>query len=238
MSAKKNETHKVNNFEYQLEGEEEQANSVFNKMDTLYIGCIDKEKRKKVSEWTEEVSIMGKAMEFRLDSGAEMSVLTLKDFKSLKISQPLQKNKVTLIAYGNENFKIHPVGSITLDCTTKAGKTTNIEFQVIDVDSKPILGLDDCIKLQLIKRIQEISTTKEPLTLETVLKQFSNVFSDIDSRKTQYYVKSRNNTSYKSSKINPPNTTSKVKTKVGRSRKKKHRSPINEPTKWVSNLVY
>lgn len=74
---------------------------------------------------------------------AQNQVLPIKYFKHLKLnnSQIIPSN-IVIISY--ENFKSKSLGNITLKCHHKE-KHSFIKFLIVDLDSEPLLGLNDCI---------------------------------------------------------------------------------------------
>lgn len=60
----------------------------------------------------QKLNIRGKEISFKLDSGAEVNVLPHSHFVKLGCVDHLQNTNVTLVAYGDSNFKIKPLGKI------------------------------------------------------------------------------------------------------------------------------
>ena len=72
---------------------------------------------------------------------------------------------VVLVSYGNNRLK--PIGSVDLVCSTEKHTNVLLTFTVIDVKAKPILGLQGCQKLQLIKYIVNISLEFKTKVIES-----------------------------------------------------------------------
>ena len=76
---------------------------------------------------------------------------------------------------------MHPLGEVKL----KVNKEHCLKFQVISGKQKPILSAQTCQTLELLKiseQIHEISETgtgNKPLTKESILKEFHDVFEGL-----------------------------------------------------------
>ncbi|KAJ3661691.1 hypothetical protein Zmor_006078 [Zophobas morio] len=132
--------------------------------------------------WYEEVEIQGQKLNCKIDTGAQVSVLPYNDFKSLNTKKKLQPTNVTLVAYGNKNFKITPVGQVTLKLKV-GNQIAEVNFVVVNPSSGAILGLQDCLRLQLISR--STKATNEPqkyiheLTMEMITEKYKLIFNGI-----------------------------------------------------------
>ena len=91
----------------------------------------------------------------KLDTGAEANVLPVSDYNKLLNRPPLKSTDIKLTAYGGSS--INPIGTCILQCSSK-DKSHDVKFYVVTVDSQPILGLKDCEKLGLVKRVDTVET--------------------------------------------------------------------------------
>ncbi|KAF2889824.1 hypothetical protein ILUMI_16349 [Ignelater luminosus] len=78
------------------------------------------------------------------------SVLPYDVIKNLERENSIKSTNKTIIAYGGNKIKV--VGEIILKCMVRKNEY-KIKFIVVDVKSRPILGLNACIKLNLISKI-------------------------------------------------------------------------------------
>ena len=76
----------------------------------------------------------------------------------LKINKKLKLSKIKLSAYNNTRLEIE--GEIDVKIKFKHA-TDNINFIVIKTDDKPILGLETCIKLKIINKLESIDSAKK-----------------------------------------------------------------------------
>lgn len=127
--------------------------------------------------WTQDIDVNGCKVSFKLDTGAEVSVLPLCLLKTCHLENKLDKTGITLVSYGNKKFKIKPVGQVYVDCRVKDNFAT-ILFVIVDVDEQiPLLGLPDCMTLKLIYRNKNIASLYTRFQkLEDVIKLYPSVF--------------------------------------------------------------
>ncbi|KAF2879022.1 hypothetical protein ILUMI_27152 [Ignelater luminosus] len=103
--------------------------------------------------WEELVFINNKPVNFKLDSGAICNVLPYDVVKNLERENSIKSSNKTIIAYGENKIKV--IGEIIFKCIVRKNEY-KIKFLVVDVKSRPILGLNACVKLNLISKIDEI----------------------------------------------------------------------------------
>jgi len=110
------------------------------------------------SMWLSTITILGNKITFKLDTGAEASVLPLKVYKCLK-DKPVLENTTKLSAYGGS--VLTPVGTCVLECKGKLATS--------------ILGLKDCTSLGLVQRVHTVQIPD--LSKETLQVEFSDIFN-------------------------------------------------------------
>ena len=169
----------------------------------------------------------------KLDTGAEASVLPTTAFNKLDVRPPLQPTSMRLTAYGGS--PISPVGTCELQCDTKDSQH-KVKFYVVNVDSQPILGLRDCQKLGLIKRMDVISTGQ--LTKESIKAQYKSVFTGLGNL-GKYHITLQNNCT---PVVHPPRCVPhSLKERLHKAIETNVKSgvlvKVDEPTNWVHNLV-
>ena len=119
------------------------------------IGVLNTGESQDTKMWLKNIEVEGTSLNFKLDTGAEVSVLPLQCLNKNLLSN-MKKSNVTLVAYGNTNFRIKPVGEITLKCRVRE-KQAIISFVVVDKEGQmPLLGLSGCIDLHLIERVDSV----------------------------------------------------------------------------------
>lgn len=105
----------------------------------------------KDTKWFETASIRGVAIRFKLDTGADASVLPMSIFKQLPGPIQLQPTTTVLIAFGGARLPSSDVES--LQCKT-ARHTATIEFHVARKAEA-----EACTELGLVKRVETLTTT-------------------------------------------------------------------------------
>ena len=99
--------------------------------------------------WLAKLNVNGMVINFKLDTGAEASVLPQSIFQQLPMQKNLQQTNVVLSFYGNR--KVSPEGKVQLDCSIN-DVTHSLEFYVANVSSPPILGLKACTQLDPVRK--------------------------------------------------------------------------------------
>ena len=117
-------------------------------------------------DWTEQLMLGRHLIIFKLDTGASANVLPLKEYKAIlktlsaKQGNAMKTGTTRNVLTGIGDGKIRPTGIVQLDCTCKE-TTYHLTFYVTDGDLA-ILGKESCEKLDLIRRVDRISTTSTP----------------------------------------------------------------------------
>ncbi|XP_067045999.1 uncharacterized protein [Acropora muricata] len=147
----------------------------------LFIGTVTSVKTD--SAWFSTVTVGGLSDKFKLDPGAEANVLPLSVYSELQTKSSLMDTSVVLSSYGD--FKIKPAGKVTLVYEAQ-GLKESLSFFVAAVNSKPILGLSACSKLNLVKRVERIS--QAPCTKKEIVDNFDDVFSGLGCTKGKDHI--------------------------------------------------
>lgn len=118
-------------------------------------------------DWFEEATIDNMKIKFKLDCGAQCNVLPLKLAKKLT-GKKLQKSKTKyIVSYNGEKTKVE--GDLTVaGIVTK--RKTDLTFKVVALDVIPILGKKTCVDLQMIQRVNSISSRDDTSKVSAVSK--------------------------------------------------------------------
>lgn len=190
-----------------------------------------------VTCWEKELEVEGKNISFKLDTGAELSVLPFELLKRIKKNFELRPTRIRLVAYGSDEFRLIAKGMITLTCNCRDGLKKDIEFVVVDVKSQmPLLGLAACIDLALIARIDMVSDIKLP---NGILEKYAIVFEGLGCFPTTYKIEVDDRITPKISPIRRVaySLTEKLKRKLDDLEKQGIIRKVEKPTEWVSSLV-
>ncbi|KAG8183324.1 hypothetical protein JTE90_023973 [Oedothorax gibbosus] len=134
----------------------------------LFIDSLDSMVSERSNEWTKVITVHLNqclfTVTFKLDIGAEANILPLNAICGLESKIQLEKTNTVLVSYGN--FKIKPLGVVMLECSYDNFSPVGIKFFIVDTNSKPLLGLNACQKLNLIQRICEVKGDQKSEILE------------------------------------------------------------------------
>ena len=92
-------------------------------------------------------------------------------FNQLRANDTLKKSNTKIVLCGG--YKTDVLGHTTLLCENR-DKMYVLRFYVTDSNESPILGLQACQEMNLIKRVNEIT----PTTTESIMKEYSDVFDN------------------------------------------------------------
>ena len=92
------------------------------------------------NDWTVKLETNGTDVIYKIDSGAQVSVLPESTYKTLKQKSELKPTKVKLTAYNGSQI---PVIGQWEGKINYRGKNVNLIFIVSSSKSAPILGLDE-----------------------------------------------------------------------------------------------
>ena len=98
--------------------------------------------------------INNKNVTFKLDTGAKCNVISKQTFDQICQNEILDTTKVVkLVAFGGS--AIHALGSVNFKCRSEK-QTNTLRMHVVDKNVQPILGIIDCVKLNLVRMSSEV----------------------------------------------------------------------------------
>jgi len=185
--------------------------------------------------WYKTLKVDNHELEFKLDSGAEVNVLPLRFLKNNKLHTKIQKTKVVLEAFGG--YKIEPVGYFMGTIETQSVIKV-VKFVVVNNISTPILGLETCIDLNLIKRV-DLLVNENDKDKNKIYEQNKNVFEGLGCFPEKCSIKLSRDAI---SSIKPANRVpfvlrDKLKTTLQSLQSRAIIEPVNEPLEWVNKIV-
>ena len=194
-----------------------------------------------IDEWYQTVKIydVNKEISFKLDSGAQISILPLRMYEDIGEPGQLKKAKVRLSTYNRDRLDV--VGTVQLDVKHK-DKVYDIEFYVVNVNSVPILGLNAINKLHLIERIHVINTdtqSHKQADSTELLHRYRDVFHGIGELPGEYDIKLEEDASpviYPVRRV-PESIKPKLKESLRKMESNKIIQKVDGPTDWVNSLV-
>ena len=133
-------------------------------------------------EWHAVLDIGGRGLRANIDTGASCNVISINDYKILSKAQPAQciKCHTKLMSYGGHNLSVK--GQVTYTAEYKQ-KYYPIKFVAVKEIAPALLGLETCIELGLVKRVNQVE--KE----ESVLDEFKDVFQGLGRLKQKHSIR-------------------------------------------------
>ena len=118
----------------------------------------------------------------KLDTGPQCNVLPYALYCKLT-SEKMKKSKTRLMSH--TGHKVPVMSKATLNVKLR-GKTHPVEFQIIEHPATPVIGLQTCHQLNLVKRVSSVDTKREEnLSNDTnqdvneILQKYEDVFDVI-----------------------------------------------------------
>lgn len=148
----------------------------------LFIGSVE-EHDVEHNQWHTIVKINNKYLKFKLDSGAMANVLPLSTFLNLGFHKSnIKSTGSKLKAYTGDDLKV--LGTYKINCFKN--RWYKLEFYIVDSETQCILGLDSCIKLNLIKKVDNVSHINSEYS--NIVNSFQDTFEGIGCLDRPYHI--------------------------------------------------
>lgn len=102
------------------------------------------------AEWIVPLTVNETIIPFKLDTGAQVNLLSLDDYKTLKVKSKIHPVKIKVTGYTGENVPGTGSGIVTVQHKGKQFKTLLL---IVEKTVQPILGISACEKLNLVERV-------------------------------------------------------------------------------------
>lgn len=220
------------------ETDKDEASSSNDSNEYLFVGTVENKQSRedeKSQDWVETVEVMDSPrirIKFKLDTGAQANIIPSHVFNRIP-KVKLEKSRVRLINYNGS--RINNLGMCNLVCNVEnKQEKINLDFQIVDSENAPpVLGLQACKKLKLIKRLNEIRSIN-------LLEEFKDVFEGIGCLKNvKHKIIIKENSvpvTFNARKI-PLSIKNELKNELDNLERLEIIEKINEPTDWVHPLV-
>lgn len=129
------------------EGNADEVNSVEQDANEQRIETIDTLAVRSKPIWIENIKIKGKIVSFKVDTGSDVTVLPKRLLILLDPNCELKPSMTRLRAFGGAI--ITPLGVCNQRCCLR-NRTRQIEIEIVEHDTVPLLGLDACIEFGLV----------------------------------------------------------------------------------------
>lgn len=236
-----NNTNKINSGSLSTNVRSKRSNksksqSQVNEVETeVYIDTISLDNVQTVNgmnAWTTDTEVNGHKIVCKLDTGANCNCMSLKTYKQVKIDEVIEKSNVAIMTYGNN--RISCVGSVTFKCFVKK-MPCNIKFIIIDADCTPILGLNACIKLGLLQKVDAVVAKSK----EEFINKNAEVFEGTGKVPYKYKIVLKKDSVPFVSKCRrvPDSIKPQLKKTLDNLLERGIIDKVEQPTDWVNNIV-
>ncbi|XP_064463440.1 uncharacterized protein K02A2.6-like [Ornithodoros turicata] len=191
--------------------------------------------------WTEDVRVEGHLLNFKLDTGSEVNVISKEIVRAWNPRPLVRRSQRRVTTYSGEQLPV--VGETVLSCTAN-GLTCPVTFLVVDLSSSPILGLQACQMFNLLKRVCEVKgevARHESIreTPEQVVEEYEDVFQGVGRLPGTHKIILKEDVK---PSISPPRKVplaleEKLKLELERMERDGVIARVTEPTDWCSPLI-
>lgn len=100
------------------------------------------------TKWFKELIVDDELIKFKIDTGAEVNAIPRKLIGKRRV----RPRNMRVCNYNAEPIKVF--GTVMISCIVAlTGERKDLEFFVVNDSFEPILGLESCVKLRIVKRI-------------------------------------------------------------------------------------
>lgn len=209
--------------------------------DELYVHSlkmVHEATRKSQTVWTEIIRVHDKDINFKIDTGSEVNILPKNIFQNFCInnkSHMVKKCNTVLEAYGGA--KLNSIGKINLQCVW-SNKVFSVDFLIVDLNVKPIIGLPTCYTFGLVKKCEDVDSVS--LNDKEIFIQKNNdvfeglgTFSDV----CKIQLKKHSKPVARNARRIPMVIKNKLREKLDKLENENIIARVNEASEWVNNLV-
>lgn len=136
---------------------------------------------------------------FKIDTGASVNLISLEDFDYCKLNRnKIQRSDEVLSTYTGESIPI--VGKCYLEIMWGSKQLRNVEFYVTRVKKSSILGLNSCVKFEIVTlhRDVNIQSTCNVVSVlnqnyDKLINQYQDIFKGIGKIGKPYHIELKQN---------------------------------------------
>nr|XP_034195334.1 uncharacterized protein K02A2.6-like [Osmia lignaria] len=158
----------------------------------FFVDSVNTELKNRV--WIQQIKIGNNVISFKVDTEANCNIIPWTIFKNLEFKkQPHWISTLTIVvSYTNDKCK--SLGTAILHYSAD-NKMFKVKFIIVDVESMPILGLNTCVKLKLIKKedidIRVCNTITEEINMskQEFIAANEKIFQGLGSYPYKYEIK-------------------------------------------------
>ena len=197
-----------------------------NSADSLFVGAVTSKTKVIGDECHTSLQVQNLTVHFKVDTGSQVNILPQVLYDKLSPRPPLSKPVTKLTSYSGGNLKV--VGCSRLECEHQ-----QLDFNIVDTQQDPILGLSASQKLGIIKIVLNISCSMTHLT-----KIHAKLFQGLGCLKNPYHIEI--DTSVASVVCPPRNQPVALRERLKQTLNDMVTTgvirKVDEPTDWVNSL--
>ncbi|XP_036322132.1 uncharacterized protein K02A2.6-like [Rhagoletis pomonella] len=182
--------------------------------------------------WYEKIRVNDCLINFKLDTGADVNILPYKYFKKYLKNTALDTGGLSPRSYSGADLDYKGI----IECVVMCRNEIKIlPFTVVDTPYEPLLGLEACEQLNLIKRIDVIREASK----DEFIRNYSDVFEGTGCFVTNLDIKVKKSSVpvVKPARRIPQSLVAKVKNELQNMVEKKIIERVDGPIERASNLV-
>ena len=108
----------------------------------------------------------GTEISFKLDTGAQCNIIPRKVYDCIQQRPKLHEAKAKLTSYDGGSIEVQGKCIVRITRPDKPEKSYPVQCFVVPTESPPILGLETCERLNLIRRVMSVTPTTPDFMLE------------------------------------------------------------------------
>lgn len=209
--------------------------------DTFLVGSIEGEG----ATWRAQLLTNGVSVSYKLDTGAQANIVPYSTYQSFSPKPRLHPAKTRLLGYGaTEPLAVK--GQCVCDVELAEGGSRKLRFFVLapEVKAQPLLGLQACEQLELLKRVMLTtlaSTPLEGIRADLVARDYLDLFDGVGCMaKQEYTIRLQDGAqpyAQATARKIPYQLYDKVRLELQRMLQLGVITEVTEPTSWVSPMV-
>lgn len=230
----KKRVHEVNDSSNNHNNDTSDEDSPFIDSIEISIDNVEENKNGSKAVWRVPVIINSQTVNFKLDTGADCNCMSISTYEKLGLKRGnVIDTGVSIITYSN--VKVKCLGYAVVQCIVK-GARYNVKIYIVETKNIPILGLNACIKMNLIKRIETLQSFSDK---DSFINNNLELFEGTGKIPFQYKImlKQKAEPHVSGCRRIPETVKNKLKDTLDDLVKRDIIMKVEEPTEWVNNIV-
>ena len=186
-------------------------------------------------KWLATTQVLKTQITFKIDTEAHCNTITLKDYQKVQHKGELQASTKILRTYSNHQIK--PMAMVELP-VSYLDKTTQVLFQLIDIQQENIISGETAEKLGLIVRLSA-NQIDEPTQVPPELEEFPELTKTTGTLPGQYTIKLKPDAKgvVHAPRRLPASLKERTIQKLSEMERNKILAKVEQPTEWVNSMV-